>query len=107
MTADKLVLGEETIVRRLLFREVLAQREECLEAITDDNQTRQSARRTWLECRIVAAERWVKVVNTSRERRRAVTRAAQCNIRGGCLGHEPYLVVPERLVFVLVSSLTD
>jgi hypothetical protein len=101
LTADELVLGEEAIVRRLRSREVLAQREEILEAITDNLQTRQSARRARLECRVVAAERWVKVVYRNRERRRAITRAALRNIRDGRLGHKFLVVVPERLFMCL------
>jgi len=97
VTTEELVLGEEAKVRRLVAREVPAQREEILEAITDNLQAGQSARRAWLECRVVAAERRVKVVNRNRERCRTVTRAALCDIRDGRLGHEFLLVVPERL----------
>ncbi len=97
VTAEERVLGEEAIVRRLLAREVPAQREEFLEAVANNLQAGQSARRAWLECRVVAAERWIKVVNGNRERCRTVTRAALCDIRDGRLGHEFLLVVPERL----------
>jgi hypothetical protein len=102
MAADELVLGEEAKVGRLVAREVPAQWEEIPEAFADNLQAGQSAWRARLECRVVATERWVKVVNGHRERCRAVARAALCDIRDGRLGHESLLVVPECL-FVMCS----
>jgi hypothetical protein len=97
MAADELVLSEEAKEWWLVAREVPAQREEILEAIADNLQAGQGARRTWLECRVVAAERRVKVVNGNGERCRTVTRSTLCDIRDGRFGHESLLVVPECL----------
>ena len=44
VATDERILGEETKVRWLLVREVLAQGEEISEAIADNSQARQS---TW------------------------------------------------------------
>jgi len=59
---DELVLGKEAVERRLLVSEVSADWEERFEVIAHDLQTGQSAGRAWLERRVVAAERRVKVV---------------------------------------------
>jgi hypothetical protein len=40
VTSDKLILGEEAVIRRLLLCEVSAEREKCLEAISNDFQAR-------------------------------------------------------------------
>ena len=97
VTTDELVLSEEAKVWRLVPREVPTQWEEIPEAIADDLQAGQSARRAWLECGIVTTERWVKVVNGNREWSRTVAGAALCKIRDGRLSHESLLLVPERL----------
>lgn len=98
MTSDELVLCEEAIIRRLLFRVVLTEREELLEAVPDNFQAGQSAGRAWLERRVVTAKRWVEIVNRDGERRRSVTGAAAFrDIRNGGLGYESLLIVPERL----------
>ena len=56
MASDELVLGEEAVEWRLLVSEVLAEREERFEVISDDFQAGQSTRRAWLECRVVTTK---------------------------------------------------
>jgi hypothetical protein len=56
VASDELILGEEAVEWWLFVSEVLADREERLEVISDDFQAGQSTRRAWLECRVVATE---------------------------------------------------
>jgi hypothetical protein len=56
VTSNELIFSEEAVEWWLLVREVPADREELLEVVPDYFQAGQSARRAWLECRIVASE---------------------------------------------------
>jgi hypothetical protein len=94
---EKLVLGEESVEGRLLFSEISADREKLLEMVTHDLQAGQSAGRAWLECRVVATERRIEVVDRNREWHRPVSRTAFSDIGDRCLGHESFLLVPESL----------
>lgn len=97
-------LSIKTEERRLSVSEVLADREELFEAIAYDLQARKGTGRAWLESRVVATERRVKVEDRHHERCRTVSRTALCDIGRRRLRHESFLLVPECLQKVVHES---
>lgn len=75
--------------------------------IPDDLQAGQSAVRAGLECRVVATERRVKVVDRNREWSGSVSGTTLCDIGDRCLRHNPFLLIPKRLQAVIHSQLAQ
>ena len=92
--------------RRLFVSEVLADREELLEAVAHDLQAGKGTGRARLESHVVATERRVKVVDRHHEWCRTVSGTALCDVGRRRLRHEPFLLVPECLQKVVHGSVS-
>jgi hypothetical protein len=100
----ELVLEEETNVRELVRRKLLVDGVDLREFVADDFEVREGTVRTWLECKGVAAQRWIKVDDRDSHRGGPNARTSACLYVGdSCLCHESFLFIPERLKIQVIQ----